>query len=110
MPFDFLLNGLYYTPSDYRNAATTCNPHCKISDFRRAHRNLALIHINKNTTTRPSATCCASSSWAAATVRATHARVYYLNTEHYQSALSAYQLAHVPAQQFGPAPRRTTAC
>ena len=95
--FDFLLGSLYYTQNDYRNAATYLQSALqKFPDFRRAHRNLALIHIQQERYDPAIRHLLRVIELGGGDGQSYSMLAYaYLNTEHYQSALSAYQLARM---------------
>ncbi|MEM1224035.1 MAG: tetratricopeptide repeat protein, partial [Verrucomicrobiota bacterium] len=95
--FDFLLGSLYYTQNDYRNSATYLRSALKkFPDFRRAHRNLALIYIQQE---RYQDTI--KHLLRVVQLGGGDGQVYsmlayaYLTLEKYHSALSAYQLARM---------------
>ena len=95
--FDFLLGSLYYTQNDYRNAATYLKSALqKFPDFRRAHRNLALIYIQQDRYNDAIKHLLRVIELGGGDGQSYSMLAYaYLTNEKYQSALSAYQLARM---------------
>ena len=95
--FDFLLGSLYYTQNDYQNAATYLKAALKkFPDFRRAHRNLALIYIQRDRYDDAIKHLIRVIELGGGDGQSYSMLGYaYLTNEKYQSALSAYQLARM---------------
>ncbi|MEM7792562.1 MAG: tetratricopeptide repeat protein [Verrucomicrobiota bacterium] len=95
--FDFLVGSLYYTLDDYRNAATYLQSALKkFPDFRRAHRNLALIYIQQDRYNETIKHLLRVIQLGGGDGQVYSMLAYaYLTLEKYHSALSAYQLARM---------------
>ena len=95
--FDYLLGSLYYTQSEFSSAAAHLNAAlAKFPDFRRAHRNLALIYIQQDQYPSAIKHLLRVIELGGGDGQSYSMLAYaYLNQEKYQSALSAYQLARM---------------
>ena len=95
--FDYLVGSLYYTQSNYSNAATHLKAALrKFPDFRRAHRNLSLIYIQQDRYEDAIRHLLRVIELGGGDGQSYSMLAYaYLTQEKYQSALSAYQLARM---------------
>lgn len=95
--FDYLVGSLYYTQSNYSSATTYLKAALKkFPDFRRAHRNLALIYIQQDRYNDSIKHLLRVIELGGGDGQSYSMLAYaYLTQEKYQSALSAYQLARM---------------
>ncbi len=95
--FDYLVGSLYYMQGNYSDAAAYLNAaRKKFPDFRRAHRNLALIYIQQNRYETAIKHLLRVIELGGGDGQSYSMLGYaYLTQEKYQSALSAYQLARM---------------
>jgi len=95
--FDYLLGSLYYTQNNFNSAASHLNDALKkFPDFRRAHRNLALIYIQQDRYPTAIKHLLRVIKLGGGDGQSYSMLAYaYLTEEKYQSALSAYHLARM---------------
>ena len=95
--FDYLVGSLHYTQGNFSDAASYLNAALKkFPDFRRAHRNLALIHIQQDRYETAIKHLLRVIELGGGDGQSYSMLAYaYLTQEKYQSALSAYQLARM---------------
>ena len=95
--FDYLVGSLYYIQCNYSDAASYLNAALKkFPDFRRAHRNLALIYIQQDNYETAIKHLLRVIELGGGDGQSYSMLAYaYLTEEKYQSALSAYQLARM---------------
>ena len=95
--FDYLVGSLYYIQGNYSDAASYLNAALKkFPDFRRAHRNLALIYIQQDNYETAIKHLLRVIELGGGDGQSYSMLAYaYLTEEKYQSALSAYQLARM---------------
>lgn len=95
--FDYLVGSLHYTQGNLSDAATYLNAALeKFPDFRRAHRNLALIYIQQDRYETAIKHLLRVIELGGGDGQSYSMLAYaYLTKEKYQSALSAYQLARM---------------
>ena len=95
--FDYLVGSLYYIQGNYSDAGSYLNAALKkFPDFRRAHRNLALIYIQQDHYETAIKHLLRVIQLGGGDGQSYSMLAYaYLTEEKYQSALSAYQLARM---------------
>ncbi len=95
--FDFLVGSLYYTQNNHSKAEASLKRALrKFPDFRRAHRNLSLIYIQREDYKNAIQHLLRVIELGGNDGQSYSMLGYaYLNNEKYQSALSAYQMARM---------------
>jgi tetratricopeptide (TPR) repeat protein len=95
--FDFLVGSLYYSQNNYSQAERHLKRAIqKFPDFRRAHRNLALIYIQQQKYAQATPELLTVIKLSGGDAQSYSLLGYsYLNLEKYQSALSAYHMARM---------------
>lgn len=95
--FDFLVGSLYYSQQQYPQAERYLKQALrKFPDFRRAHRNLALIYVQQNKFELSNKHLLTVIALGGGDDQSYGMLAYgYLNQDKYQSALSAYAMARI---------------